>query len=490
MNATRNIFSCTGMKARRQTMILNDERTGGKIFLWGVVEVMEPDMQDFAQTEPFIKRIETEDGGLPLSVSWIVDYIELEKPFLKNPQEDYSIDGQTVRFMGETRVLEPNEDCSLILSMDELEKNNLHVVLPKRNCTGYLNVWLDQARNTEALVNGNTQIQKFISELTLSEMGYDLCLYPHHLGNLYLLSYHPVFRTIDLTCSTEPTGLFVRFNLRKNSDETFVIRVEDYHHQGLCIGEWKFKVNANDRYVFLPLPSEPNNLSISIADETGNLVYKRTGIRFIKGFSVNVSIGNEKRPAPQRKVRPENYFGSQRTRIEKPKTEKDNTIILGGRAKDHDEAMNEARSWINDVLRSANERCYLIDPFFRAEDFVTFISSVTEIRANINILISDAMLDKESAGRLMRVIDDYNQKRGGEQVVRCRISKGERKLHSRMVATEKDAWLISTSFREFGKSPLSIVKMPDDQVKSNRKHLDQMWLDGENTMKLEDYVGN
>lgn len=470
--------------------MLNDRRTDGKIFLWGVVEVMEPDMQDFRQTVPYTKQIEAEDGGLPLSVSWIVDYIELDNHFLRNPQDGYSIDGQTVRFMGETRVLEPNEDCSLILPMDELEKNNLHVVLPKRNCTGYLNVWLDQARNTETLVNGNTQIQKAISELTLSEVGYDLCLYPHHLGNLYLLSYHPVFRTIDLTCSAEPTGLFVRFNLRRNSDETLVIRVEDYHHQGLCIGEWIFKVNANERFVFLPLPSEPNNLSVCITDEAGCLVYKRTGIRFIKSISVNISAGKEKLTPPQRKVRPENYFGSQRTRIEKPKQEEDRTIILGGRAKDKEEAMNEARSWISDVLRSANERCYLIDPFFRADDFVTFISPVTEIRANINILISDAMLDNESAGKLLRVIDDYNQKRGGEQVVRCRISKGERKLHSRMVATEKDAWMISTSFREFGKSPLSIVKMPDDQVKSNRKHLEQMWLDNENTMKLEDYVGN
>lgn len=487
---TRNVCSCSGMKARRQTLILNDERTGGKIFLWGVVEVMESDMQDFRQTEPCTKLIETEDGGLPLSVSWIVDYIELEKDFLKNPQEEYRIDRQTVRFIGETRVLEPNENCALILPMDELEKNNLHVVLPKRNCTGYLNVWLDQNRNTEALVNGNTQIQKAISELTLSEMGYDLCLYPHHLGNLYLLSYHPVFRTVDLTCSAEPTGLFVRFYLRKNSDETFTIRVEDYHHQGLCIGEWEFKINVNDRFVFLPLPSEPNNLSISILDGGGCLVYNRSGIRFIKGFSVNVSIGKEKRPAPQRKVRPENYFGSQRTRTEKPKPQEDRMIILGGRAKDKEEAINEARSWIADVLRSANERCYLIDPFFRADDFVTFISPVTEIRANINILISDAMLDKDNAGRLLRVIDDYNQKRGGEQMVRCRISKGERKLHSRMVATEKDAWMISTSFREFGKSPLSIVKMPDDQVKLNRKHLEQMWLDNENTMKLEDYVGN
>lgn len=486
----RNVYSCLGKIARRQTLLLNDTRTGGKMFMWGVVEVMEPDMQDFAHSGSYSKQIETEDGTLPLSVSWIVEYIELDKHFLKNPQKEYAIDGQKVSFIGEKRVLEPNENCSLILTMDEMEQNNLHVVLPKRNCTGYLNVWIDLNRDTEALINENPMLQKAISKLTLSEIGYDLCLYPHHFGNLYLLSYHPVFRTIDLTCSVEPMGLFVRFNLRKNSDETFVIRVEDYHHQGLCIGEWSFKVNTNERFVFLPLPSEPNNLSVSITDEAGCLVYKRMGIRFIKSISVNISTGKEKLTPPQRKVRAENYFGTQSKRTVKPKVQKDRTIILGGRAKDHEEAMNEARSWISDVLRCANERCYLIDPFFRADDFVTFISPVTDLRANINILISDAMLDNESAGKLLRVIDDYNEKRGGEQVVRCRISKGERKLHSRIVATEKDAWMISTSFREFGKSPLSIVKMPDDQVKSNRRHLDQMWLDNENTMKLEDYVGN
>ena len=485
----RNIFSCSGMKARRQTLLLNDERTGGKVFLWGIVEVLEPDMQDFTPTEPYSKQIRTEGGDLPLSVSWVVDYIELDKRFLKNPQEEYSIDGQKVRFIGEKRVLEPNEECSLLLPMDELEQNNLHVVLPKRNCTGYLNVWLDQDRNTGSLVNGNTQIQKAVSEISLSEIGYDLCLYPHHLGNLYLLTYHPVFRSIELTCSTEPTGMFVRFNLRKNCDEMFVIRVEDYHHQGLCVGEWDFKVNANDRFVFLPLPSEPNNLCVSIADVTGNLVYKRSGIRFIKSISVNINTGKDKLTPAKRKVRAENYFGSQATRIEKSKSREDRTIILGGRSKDHEEAMYEARNWISNVLRSANERCYLIDPFFRADDFVTFISPMTDISANINILVSEAMLDKESAKRLMRVIDDYNEKRGGEKVVRCRICKGERKLHIRMVATDKEAWMISTSFSEFGKSPLSIVKMPDSQVKSNRRRIEQMWLDNGNTIKLEDYVG-
>lgn len=472
------------------TLLLNDERTGGKVFLWGVVEVLEPDMQDFTLTEPYSKQIGTESDNLTLSVSWVVDYIELEKHFLKRSLEEYNIDGQKVRFIGGKRVLEPNEDCSLLLPMDQLEQNNLHVVLPKRNCTGYLNVWLDQERDTETLVNGNTQIQKAVSELSLSEIGYDLCLYPHHLGNLYLLTYHPVFRTIDLTCSTEPTGLFVRFNLRRNSDERFVIRVEDYHHQGLCIGEREFKVNANDRFVFLPLFSEPNSLSVSITDETGSLAYKRTGIRFIKSISVKIDTGKEQLTPAKRKVRVENYFGSQTIQIEKPKSLEDRTIILGGRAKDREEAMNEAQNWISDVLRSANERCFLIDPFFRADDFVTFISPVTDVRANINILVSETMLDKDSAEKLMRVIDDYNENRGGEQVVRCRISKGERKLHSRMVATEKETWMISTSFREFGRSPLSIVKMPDNQVKSNRRHLEQMWLDGNNTMKLEDYVGN
>lgn len=487
---TRNIFYCSGMKARRQTLLLNDERTNGKVFLWGVVEALEPDMQDFTPTEPYSLQIGLEGDSLPLSVSWVVDYIELGKHFLKKSLEEYSIDGQKVRFIGEKRVLEPNEKCSLLLPMDEVEQNNLHVVLPKRSCTGYLNIWLDQGRNAEAIVNGNTQIQKAVSELSLSEIGYDLCLYPHHLGNLYLLTYHPVFRTIELTCSTDPTGLFVRFNLRKSSDEKFVIRVEDYHHQGLCVGEWEFRVNANDRFLLLPLPSEPNNLSVSIADEAGNLVYKRSGIRFIKSISVNINTGKYKLAPAMRKVRAENYFGSQTTWIEKTKSREDRTIILGGRAKDHEEAMNEARNWISDLLRSANERCYLIDPFFRADDFVTFISPVTDIRANINILVSDAMLDKDSAERLMKVIDDYNEHRGGEQVVRCRISKGEKKLHSRMVATEKETWMISTSFSEFGRSPLSIVKMPDSQVKSNRRHIEQMWLDGQNTMKLEDYVGN
>lgn len=486
----RDLLSCVGLVARRQTLFLTNMRTGEKVFLWGVVEVLEPDMQDYTHVSLRLTVFGAETDNSPFSVGWSVDNIELTESFLKQPQIGYIIDGAKIRFMGKSMVQDPNANSSLLLLMDELEQNNLHVVLPKRDCTGYLNVWLDKDRDTETFVMENKTLQEAISELTLNEIGYDLSLYPHHLGNLYLLTYHPVFRSIDLTCSTDPMGLFVRFNLRKRSEGDFTIRVEDYHHKDLCIGEKEFKVNVNDRFVLLPLPSEPNNLSITIFDDKGCLVYKRSGIRFIKGISVNVSIGDEKIPSPKRNVRVENYFGSQIKRSEKPKTQESDLIVLGGRSKDQEEAMNEAHKWIGDVLRSAEEKCYIIDPFFRADDFIAFVSPVTDIKANINILISDAALDKEGADRLLRAIRDYNENANGEEIVRCRVSRGSRKLHTKMVATDKEAWMMSTSFMEFGKSALSIVKMPDEQTKASKRRVEQMWLDGNNTIKLEDYVGS
>ena len=486
----RSVFSCLGLTARRRTLFLKDNRTGEKVFLWGIVEMVEPDMQDYTIALPRLNLLDTGTDNFPFSVGWSVDTVDFTDSFLKNPQRYYMIDGSKIRFLGKSMILEPNANSSLLLLMDELEQNNLHVVLPKRDCTGYLNVWLDKDRDTETFVMENKTLQEAISELTLKEIGYDLSLYPHHLGNLYLLTYHPVFRSIDLTCSTDPMGLFVRFNLRKRSEGDFTIRVEDYHHKDLCIGEKKFKLNVNDRFVLLPLPSEPNNLSITIFDDKGCLVYKRSGIRFIKGISVNVSIGDEKLPSPKRTVRVENYFGSQIKRTEKPKTEESELIVLGGRTKDQEEAMNEAHKWIGDLLRRAEEKCYIIDPFFRADDFIAFVSPVTDIKANINILISDSALDKEGAERLLRAIRDYNENANGVEIVRCRVSRGSRKLHTRMVATDKEAWMMSTSFMEFGKSALSIVKMPDEQTKASKRRVEQMWLDSNNTIKLVDYVGS
>lgn len=486
----RSVFSCLGLTARRRTLFLKDNRTGEKVFLWGIVEMVEPDMQDYTITQPRLNLLDSGTDNFPFSVGWSVDTVDLTDSFLKNPQRDYSIDGSKIRFMGKSMILEPNANSSLLLLMDELEQNNLHVVLPKRDCAGYLNVWLDMGRDTETFITENAILQKTISEVTVSEIGYDLSLYPSHLGNLYLLAYHPVFRTIDITCSTDPTGLFVRFNLRKQSEGDFTIRVEDFHHKDLCIGEKEFKVNVNDRFVFLPLPSEPNNLTITISDDKGSMVYKRSGIRFIKGFSVSVSIGDEKLSTPKRNVRAENYFGSQIKRVEKPKAQESNLIVLGGRTKDQEEAMDDAHKWIGDVLRSAEEKCYIIDPFFRADDFITFVSPVTDIKANINILVSDAVLNKEGAVRLLRAIRDYNERSDGEVIVRCRVCRGSRKLHTRMVSTDRDAWMLSTSFMEIGKSTLSIVKMPDEQIKAAKRKVEQMWLDNENTIKLEDYVGN
>ena len=484
-----NVFSRIGQLARRHTLFIKDRRTGNRIFLWGVVEILEPDMQDYVLGTPEDKYFEIEDDGSPFTVCWIAEFVNIEEGFVRNPTANYVIGDSHIKILGENWVLEPNEACALLLMMDELERNNLHVVLPRRNCTGFLNVWIDKDRKTETFVQEKKSLQKRISKVTLNELGYDMCLYPNHYGNLYMLTYHPVFRTVDLTCSPDPMGLFVRFNHRRRSDgELFVIRIEDYHHQGLCIGERTFNVDGDDRLVFLDLPSEPNNLTISISDAEGNMVYRREGIRFIKSISVNIGTHNEEHTSQKRMPRVENFFGVEAKRLSKSGEQGGNMIFLSGRVKDYEKTMNDAHRWFTEVLLSAREKCYILDPFFGAEDFVTFVSPVADVTANINILISESALDKAEAMLLMRVILDYNEQKGGKQIVRCRVSSKKHALHSKMVATESAIWMFAESFRNFGKSPMSITKMPDEQVKSAKTRIEQMWLNGEQTIKLEDYV--
>ena len=117
---SNNVFSYLGCSARRQTLFLANMRTGEKVFLWGVVEVVEPDMQDYTHGSPLLTIFGAETDNSPFSVGWSVDNIELTESFLNTPQKSYTIDGAKIRFMGKPMALEPNANSSMILSMVEL----------------------------------------------------------------------------------------------------------------------------------------------------------------------------------------------------------------------------------------------------------------------------------------------------------------------------------------------------------------------------------
>ena len=236
-----------------------------------------------------------------------------------------------------------------------------------------------------------------------------------HLGNIYLLRYNPVFRSVDCRCSIEPFGLFVKINYRRNQKVELRLRVSDFHQSGMAVYEKEVKLDyVPNGYTFIELPEEPHRLTIKLFDKTGDLVYYQDNIVFIRSFNLDVKMQtktirlNIKDRKGKEKNKDIHKFASMERRMEKKSfvpeeffAQPDRKVIDGdfhffdGNKERKAENVNAAKKIVSEILDKAKKECYICDPYFSAEDFVEFVFPVKDINVPIRILSSKEFLGKQ-----------------------------------------------------------------------------------------------
>ena len=173
-----NISTYIGQTVRRLIVYIEHSVTHNRKLICSVIEKLEDDMFDF--NEDLCHR----ESGVDLSSGYkaclAFDKVVLTADMIERPHECFELDGAKIEFIAQRMIMEPSIRQTMLVNMDSLNSYEFNAVLPKRNCTAFINCLIDSNRSVQTFLEGNKSLVNKISEVTagLSELGLDVS--PQH----------------------------------------------------------------------------------------------------------------------------------------------------------------------------------------------------------------------------------------------------------------------------------------------------------------------
>jgi len=152
-----DINSIIGKYAIRHSLLLRNEKTKLFYLLLGIVDVVEPDMQDFPTDERKVvcERSHDSSGKNPYNLYYTEDLITVDEAFLKNTENAYIVDTDTIQmFSSDGFRLYPNSPNSFLPDFDE-NNNLLRQIFPKRDCGCGLHILRGNSATIDKLLKEN-----------------------------------------------------------------------------------------------------------------------------------------------------------------------------------------------------------------------------------------------------------------------------------------------------------------------------------------------
>lgn len=506
-------------EAIRTSLLAQDKLTKNWYHLFSVIELQSDD--EYSYDIPNDKwekgcvrtnQSKLEEYSFYLSIDKITSVDDALKAFDK-PFENFIIDGQKISFVNTSFVKEPSGNYPLVFASNFYNEKGVASILPKRK-SGLL-VWcqIDNERKTDNKFISSTVTKEMLSMqgLTMKWLGFDILQKREHIGNIYLSAPNPYFREVEMSLSSNPTGVFYKILTRKINFEPLKFRIIDKHGDAIALDKIFEITNQAD---LIELPHEPHLFELRIYNQDDDLIAIHEPATFLRSIQLGMSIkqadfqvkvetekGNKEfivekfskeKPSFIGKTKdfnPEYYFKNadkERQHIEL--AERKEFIFYSG-AKDETEKSKlkeNAKSIIREIINNANDTCYLCDPYFSSMDIVEFAFQIKNSGVKINILNSKEAVSKEEAKKIATVINEYNSKPFGK--IEVRILRGNSILHDRFIVTDKNVWFIGSSFNEFGNRATCIAKIPDSSGKLIIKEIEKWFGSDEFSQNIMDFA--
>lgn len=500
-----NITTYIGQTARRHSVYIEHSITRSKKLVCSVIEKLEDDMFDFDE-EPFYKETEI-DTVSGYKVCLVRDNLILTEEFISEPQSNFVIGGEKIELIAQSLVWEPVFSQSMIVNMDDLKAHELNAVLPRRNCSAFVNSLIDGSRSMQTFLNDNPNLITKIEELTSGLTDLGLSMTPQHWGNVYFVTYNPIFRNVDFMLSSSPYGILLRFAYRnEKAYRSMTIIVTDFHHGDIPVSESSENVANGTRYVLVKTPSLPNCVNVRIVDEDGDMLYFRKNMHFIRSIQINTGFQSSKfvienngerievpkfvyenRKRSVDAISFENYF---KVRVDEGKGHQSSSKLYNSEIFAEDKKQNSVHDFIISLLNQAKNECYICDPYFSVEEFIQTVARMDNVVTRVNILTSETYLKEEDAARMKQILSDYNKlNRNGGNVL-FRLTKKRKTLHERLIIIDDKGWVYNKSFNDRTKSSLLFSEIPPMDFIKYKKIVEKTWFDGNSTIRLEDYGNN
>ncbi len=504
--------SIIGKTAHRHSLLLKNEKANQFYLLWGIVDVVEPDMQDYSVKEQQVicKRSQSSSGRNPYNVYYTHDIITLDEQFLKSPENAYVIDNEDIRMFSATRFhLYPNSSNSYLSSSDE-DNNCLKQFLPKRDCGFALHIMKGDSSGIEALLEKYSYLVDQLSEVSAQYLHVDIRRYSNVLGNVFFIHYHSEFRNVEWRVCPSLKGLLGRVKYRKEGNKKYRCFAVNSDRNGLILESNEIEFSTGERYVLVPFKTAIDQMEITIVDNEGQIVFYKSKMFFIR--SINLGLGiNSMNVALKRR----NNLGDETTEIipkySETRTvigkdiEKDDIVIADSKSfeqaekdlrfiffdgdKNEKEAnLQKAQNILLKIQNLAYNRVVICDPYFGADEFYRYVFRQKSLDVNVWILTSKN-IGKDQAKSLNEAQSKYNQLTETDMVA-CRVMRGISAFHDRFLIVDDRVWILGTSFNNFGERATSIALVSEEARAKIISKIEAWWYDDSITEDLGSYATN
>jgi len=482
----------------RRTIVTLDTKDGKYIPVFVVMEELYPDMQDYNDSSLHKRPNSYAEGKDNLSLS--IEDFSKDNPFELNGSCG------SLEIIGEYAV-EPGNDLYMLLPSINEGLNTLGKVLPIRECPREVKCMIEKDREVWGLLAGNERLQNQLRYLTKKYLGFDLTLYPEHIGNFYWVRYNASFKKLSFRASNNPNGLIGEIAWRKGKPNPLRIIITD-KHSGYPVYTVIKELNGTERAFFIDTPLYPNLLTIEVQNDDGKNIMLEENVTFLQGIMLDMGIQTmELKLKKQGKKAKDNYevsipkftnasksfVGDRQTSTnpeyftiadslsrQKADQEALNFVFFDGELSNKEKNVRQAKETVRRMISMGKNVSYICDPYFNADDFVEYVYYIQNLSLDVKVIVckspqENAVVYKKRLKSLAEKTKEYNEKMG-RIVVECRSLKGF-SFHDRFLYADETGWLLGSSFSEFGHRTTTICKIPRSHGRMILDRIKSWWTD-------------
>lgn len=505
--------SMIGKPARRITFTLLKDRTYHLLF--AVIEELYPDFQDFNDyRDNFVcERINHTDNECRDKIYFSIDFPVITEDLLANPTNDFVFqdshhthvicDGIFDRFP-------VADDCVWVVS--HFSSPEILKVLPARNDTRLMKVWISRSFDIPSMVIDSPQLLRQLGELSQLHYGVDLSRYTGVLGKVFLVRYNPYYRSLKVSMSEKPSGIYLEVTGIRRSADRLKIAFVNKNKEGWYEYYTETELDLSRSHHFFTLPDFPDRVEILVKDYEDRLVDAIPPLPFVKAFHVDMNIASSKLALTHtdnsqeqvQKFVSEHFKVAHDSQSSYGKTgsislsspqEAYETLESGlefvffdGSQDQNEKARNKTKAMeiVKKILSRAKRSCMIADPYFNLNDLTHFIFTMAQSDVTVRVLGSKEYLNASfEAPRTAAAVEQEREairKSIGRYVdkypkfkVQFRLLTGKCPLHDRYIVVDDDVWLVGTSFNEIGGRATTIIKLPRHSGTRVIRELEYWW---------------
>jgi hypothetical protein len=346
-----------------------------------------------------------------------------------------------------------------------------------------------------------------LQELTTDCLGFDIIQKSEHIGNIYLSVPNPYFRSLHISQSVSPIGIFYKICRRQGIEEPLIFRTIDEHSEYITLDK-TYEIN-NDTGL-LELPHEPHFLELRVYNKNNDLIWYTESSAFIRQIRLSFSVKEadlyvnyngqksivEKYSNINKFVTEDkpsvdgfNYYSSAERKRKYMKQRENKEFIFFEGAKDEAEKTRlkeDAKNVIRDIFNRSRDSCYICDPYFSLKDIVDFAMHIESNSVKVNILNCKEFLNKADASQIVSVLDEYNKKPFNK--IEVRMLRGKGILHDRFIVIDTEVWFVGSSFNEFGSRATCVAKVPESSDTLIVKEIEKWFNSGDYSEDIAVYA--